>query len=563
MSEIRLESIVDQLRSNLRGAGIRVTDAEIAEIVDRGFLKPVLAFERATKDIAMDLVPEYLSAWGRELEADELGESTEEAAAPVAGEALPSAAPPGGTAGGGRGVSRASELLDSSVELAARRLRSGEVSPLELVDAALERISARDPLINAFQVILADEARAAARLAEEEMRNGEYRGPLHGVPIAIKDILDVKGSPTCAGSTILCDRVAASDATAVARLRKAGAIIVGKTRMSEFAYSPGSNNDHYGPTRNPRSLERDTGGSSSGSAAAVADHMAFAALGTDTGGSIRIPSSFCGLVGLKPTYGRLSLHGSVSLAWSLDHLGPMARSVADVAFLMGILSGYDRLDPRSRKLPEPDSGAWTRRELGMQGLRIGVLRDDGSGRSLASEETLGLWRRGLDALRDAGAVLVDLDLPELQSLRAINSTILAIEAATLHLPTLRARLADYGDFPRLRLLAGWAYGPTDFIRAQQGHLVLRHRCDELFDRIDLLSTPTMPTEAPPLGTPARLSFTSPFNLLGWPALSLPVGLSGEGLPVGLQLVGRPWEEATVLMAARAVEKAIGFSRIGT
>jgi aspartyl-tRNA(Asn)/glutamyl-tRNA(Gln) amidotransferase subunit A len=556
MSEVRLETIVDQLRGNLRGAGIALSEADIQSMAERGFLKPVLAFERATKDIPMDLVPEYLSAWECPEEEEDEGESGG-ASFPLTAEAERRSAAERRPGGGPRqdGLD-STDLLQLPIHQVAPHVRSLEISPRELVEASLRRIEERDPLINAFQLVLADQAREEARLAEDEIRSGRYRGPLHGIPVAVKDILDVAGTPTTAGSIIYSDRVAKADATAVVRLRKAGAIIVGKTRMSEFAYSPGSNNDHYGPTRNPRELDRDTGGSSSGSAAAVADGMVFAALGTDTGGSIRIPASFCGLAGLKPTYGRLSLHGGMSLAWSLDHLGPLARDVSDIAYLVGMLSGYDPLDARSRRQPEADSGAWARRPEGVKGLRVGVLGDDGSGRSLAPDDVLSAWRSGLGALRDAGAVLVDLDLPELQSLRTLNSTILAIEAATLHLSTLRDHLADYGDFPRLRLLAGWAYGPTDFVRAQQGYLVVRHRCDEIFDKVDLLSTPTMSSEAPSLGTPGRLSFTSPFNLLGWPAMSVPCGLGAAGLPLGLQLVGRPWEEATVLLAARAVEAGL-------
>jgi aspartyl-tRNA(Asn)/glutamyl-tRNA(Gln) amidotransferase subunit A len=547
VSELWIGTIVDQLRSNLRGAGIELGEAELHAMVEKGYLKPVLAFELATKDLAVDLVPEYLSAWGYAQEGDDEKEER-----PAFRVALPPRKPR--IEGGG------GEALDLPIHELAPLLASGELSPVGLVEEALARIEERGGLLNSFQQRLDREAREAARVAEKELRAGRIRGPLHGIPIAIKDNLDLEGSPTRAGSIILGSKPAVRDSTAVARLKEAGAVIVGKTRMSEFAYSPGSNNDHYGSTRNPAGLERDTGGSSSGSAAAVADHMVPAALGTDTGGSIRIPASFCGLVGLKPTYGRLSLAGGVSLAWSLDHLGPLTRSVEDAAIILDALSGYDPRDARTRKLTDTPlaPGLVGAASRGLAGTRIGVLRDDGSGRSLGSDEALAAWKAGLDVLAAAGAVLVDLDLVELQSLRSLNSTILAIEAATFHLPTLRSRLADYGDFLRLRLLAGLAYGPTDFIRAQQGHLVLRHRCDEIFDRIDVLSMPTMAGEAPCLGTPARLTFTSPFNLLGWPAISIPSGRGKEGLPLGMQLVAKPWDEAGLLQVAAVAEAGIGY-----
>jgi aspartyl-tRNA(Asn)/glutamyl-tRNA(Gln) amidotransferase subunit A len=560
MSPAQMDAVVEQLCSRLRASGIAISEADIQVMAERGYLKPVIAFEQATKDLAMDLVPEYLSAWGHPQDGKD---DQEEVPAPHRD--LPLHTPPARQAKG---------LLDESVHDLSRLIRSGELSPVELVETCLERIDERDSLLNAFQLRLDAEARAAALGAEREILSGLYRGPFHGIPVAIKDNLDTAGYPTRAGSIIFGTdvqgnlRPAGADATAVAKLREAGAIIVGKTRMSEFAYSPGSNNDNFGPTRNPHDLLRDAGGSSSGSAAAVADRMVPIALGTDTGGSLRIPASFCGLIGLKPTYGRLSLRGAISLAWSLDHLGPLARNVKDAALMIDLLSGHDPLDPRTRKYtesaiaPELDLQA----PQGLRGfhsnfkgsMRIGVLGNDGSGRALANEDVMAAWKHGLSILESSGAELVEVDLPELQSLRSLNATILAIEAATFHLPMLRTRLADYGEYTRLRILAGLAYGPADFIRAQQGRLVLRHRCDKIFDRIDLLSTPTMSSEAPALGKPARIPLTSPFNLLGWPALSLPVGRSREGMPLGMQLIGKPWDEATVLLAAAIAEEALGF-----
>ena len=304
------DRLLDQWRANLRAAGIQPTDSELQGVIEKGFLGRVADFERLIASFPADGEPDYL--------AD---------SAPLPADVAPArelAADPG-----------------SPIGILAAQLRSRQISPVELVDQTLARIAERDPQLNAFQLVLAERARADASQAEREIAGGEYRGPLHGVPIAVKDLLDVAGTPTAAGSRLHAERVANADATAVERLRAAGAIIVGKTRMPEFAYSPGSINPHYGPTRNPRNLDRDTGGSSSGSGAAVADGIVPAALGSDTGGSIRIPSALCGIVGLKPTFGRVSLAGATPLSWSLDHLGPMAQSVPDAALLLAALAGPD------------------------------------------------------------------------------------------------------------------------------------------------------------------------------------------------------------------------------
>ncbi|MEI6386059.1 MAG: amidase [Spirochaetota bacterium] len=545
MSEKSMAAIFDQFRMNLRNAGIMLAESDFGKIEAEGYLKPVQAFERAIQDLSQDLVPDYAGYWSGPPAASAM-EGPEPVSSPP-----PAPLSPAGTS-----------LLNLDLLTAAAALRRGELSPLDLAKASLARIEERNPAINAIQILLGDEALEAARLAEAEIQGGRWRGPLHGIPVAVKDLLDLAGHPTTAGSKILAGRTASTDAAAVVRLRSAGAIIIGKTRMSEFAYSPGSNNDHYGSTRNPCATGRDSGGSSSGSAAATADRMVYAAVGTDTGGSIRIPAAFCGLVGLKPTYGRLSLRGAVPLSWSLDHLGPIARTVSDLAALFdtldGYSSGYASGMPAggSRNLVGALASARSGEE-GLAGLRIGVLGDDGSGRPRADADCLQAWKNGLDALEAAGASLIDIDLPSLQGLRTLNAALLAIEAAAFHLPTLRSRLADYGDFMRLRILGGFAYGPLDFVRIQQARAGIRRICDAIFGTVDILSTPTMSQVAPPLGTPPRLTFTAPFNILGWPALTLPVGVNSEGLALGMQLAGKPWGEATLLRAARAAELALG------
>jgi len=523
-------AIVDRLRTNLTAAGISLAEAEIDEMIAGGMLRNAVAFDEMDAGSPGEAVPDYLGTWG-----------PIPAARPSPGPLLPnsraSAAPP--LSGG----------YPRLVDVAAR-IRRREVSSVDLTQRALEEIRARDPSLNAFQLLLADEALAAARRAEGEIAAGAYRGPLHGVPIAVKDLVAMAGTPTTAGSRIIADFPRDADAAAVERLKSAGAVIVGKTRMPEFAYSPGSNNPHYGPTRNPWKLTHDTGGSSSGSGAAVAAGLVFAALGSDTGGSIRIPASLCGVVGFKPTFGRISLHGAVTLSWSLDHLGPLTRGVADAAAVFEALAGPDPRDPRTRfaasrpaQAPKP-----------IRQLRVGVLRHDGTNVPLGTLETLTAWKAGLAALERAGAALLEIDVPEVRDLRVINGTILAIEALAFHQERLRTRLSEFGPFARQRLLAGYAYAPNAIVRAQQARATLRRRCDAIFDTVDLLSTPTMPGGAPEIGTLPPTVFTGPFNCLGWPAISVPAGLTSEGLPLGLQLVARPWHEATLLRAAAEIER---------
>ena len=517
------DQVIDQLRGNLRAAGIQAAEADIQGIVEKGFLSRLADIERVIAQAPIDIVPDYLSDWS--LGAD--------------GQRQPNP------------MDAAIQRPSSPIAQIAAQLRARQISPIELTEQALTRIAERDPELNAFQLVLAEPARAAAHRAEQELAAGAYRGPLHGVPVAVKDLLAIRGTPTTAGSKILVDNITAFDAAAVERLEAAGAVIVGKTRLSEFAYSPGSNNAHYGPTRNPRHPERDTGGSSSGSTAAVGAELVYAAIGSDTGGSIRIPAALCGIVGLKPTFGRISLYGVLPLAWSLDHLGPLTRSVADAALLLEALSGYDARDSRTRQNVRPPTP--NDLDAGVRGLRIGVLGNDGSGGRLGSDAAIAAWRQGLAALELGGAELVHVDLPELEPLRLLNSAILAMEASAYHHPNLRARLGDYGEFMRQRILAAFAYDPRAFVRAQQARAALRRSCDAIFERIDLLSTPSQPDVAPPLGSLGSIAFTAPFNILGWPAISVPVGASTDGLPFGLQLVGKPWDEATVLRAARVVE----------
>ena len=523
-----------RLRANAARAGVHLTDDDLARIAAGAFLSNVDNFSRVIEGVPSDTIPDSLKDWRDHRPNDG-----------------PTLASPDDT----DAVTGATNPLDpfAPLHVVAAAIAAGAVSPVALAEVMLERIAQYDPALNAYQMVLADGARVAAREAEREIAAGHYRGPLHGVPVAVKDLLAMAGLPTTAGSKVLADWAPAEDAEAVRRFKEGGAVIVGKTRMSEFAYSPASNNAHYGPTHNPWHLDRDTGGSSSGSAVAVAAGLAYAALGSDTGCSIRTPSALCGLVGLKPTHGRISLAGAITLSWSLDHLGPMVRSVRDAALLLSLLAGYDPRDIRTRRGAIPDFTVGL--EAGVRGLRIGAVRDDGSPGDPPTPEATAAWEAGLNALREAGAEIIDLALPELEDLRVVGSAIIGLEALTYHEPTLRSRPQDLGQFPRDRLMVSYAYGPNADVQAQQMRAMLRARLDRLWERIDLLSTPALAYGAPPLGEPrSNTRFMIPFNALGWPAIVVPSGLTSDGLPLATQIIGRPWDEATVLRAARAVER---------
>jgi Asp-tRNA(Asn)/Glu-tRNA(Gln) amidotransferase A subunit family amidase len=543
------EHVLERIRRNLDITGIDVSDAELEGMREKGFLQRVTAFEDYIGTVPTDPLPDYLDSRDGDVAQSSL------AAQPVAARGLLQ----GHVFGAPEGDLETADQRYASIADIAARISRREISSVELTHQSIERISDRDPQLNAFQAVLADHALKAARRADNELEAGIELGPLHGVPIAAKDLLAMRGTVTTAGSLIFSGWRTDYDAAAIERLKEAGAIIVGKTRMSEFAFSPGSNNEHYGPTRNPWNMEHDTGGSSSGSGAAVADGLVYGALGSDTGGSIRMPAALCGIVGIKPTYGRVSLHGAVTLAWTLDHLGPMTRTVGDAALMLNVLSGYDPRDSRTRQVPVPDFTAGL--DSGVRGLRIGVLTNDGSGGPLATDEAIDSWHRSLRILRDQGAELVDVSLPEMEGLRIVNGAIVAIEAAAYHEPNLVNRLHDYSEFMRQRVMSAYGYGPMAFSRMNQARALLRRECSGLWDQVDVLSTPAMPYEAPTLGDPSRnTTFTGPFNTLGWPAVVVPVSLSANRLPLSTQIVGRPWDDALVLRVAAALEAGRGTLR---
>lgn len=541
--------IADRLRTNLKLAQIPAPEADVERVLADGWLAGAAELARALREVRDDALPDYVAAFGGELEGV-FGDAVPRAAAATPGsrEGEPRSREAVGVEGARR--ARPDGGLPDTVAGLSPLLRDGSVSPRELVERALARVEERDGQLNAFQLVLAERAREAARRAEAELARGAWRGPLHGIPVAVKDLFAMRGTVTAAGAKPRRSDPDGFDSAAVERLEAAGAVVLGKTRLPEFAFWPGSANPHWGPTANPHDLGRDAGGSSSGSAVAVAAGMAVAALGSDTGGSVRIPAALCGVVGLKPTYGRISLFGCTPLAWSLDHAGPLARSIDDAELLLAALAGHDPRDPRTT----PRAG-WAAREALRGPLRIGVLGSDGTGEPLAEDAAMAAWRASCFALERGGATLVEVDLPEMAALRAASFLLLSAEAASYHAPALRTRYAEYGELCRTRLLAGFAYDAGDLVQAQRLRRAVRARWGRLFETIDVLATPSQPDVAPPLGERASVKFTSPFNALGWPAVSVPFAQGPGGLPLGTQLVARAWDEATLFRAARALEAA--------
>ena len=460
------------------------------------------------------------------------------------------------------------DLAFTSMTDLARLIATKAVSPVDVVREHLERITRFDGL-RAYITVCGDDALEAARAAETAVMGGAPLGALHGVPIALKDLFDTRGVRTTAGSLIRRDHVPAEDATVVRRLREAGGIVLGKLNMHEFAYGPEGLNVHYGHARNPwdASAERIAGGSSSGSGVAVAAGLAAGALGTDTGGSIRIPASLCGITGLKPTYGRVSRAGAVPLSWSMDHIGPMARSAADCALMLRAMAGYDAADATTSVLPVPDYAAVLDGDV--KGLRIGMLRDFFV--VSAAPEVKAAVEHAAHIFTKAGALVDEVSLPLIPHAAAAAFAIVASEALAYHADNLRTRAAEYQADVRERLMMGIVVSGLHYVRAQQVRALVRAEVDAALARRDVLLAPSTPIAATVIGErqtligdaaadvrAALIRYTRPFNLSGHPACSLPCGVTGGGLPIGMQLVGRPFDEATVLRAADAFQRLSDF-----
>lgn len=447
-------------------------------------------------------------------------------------------------------------------------IKAKALSPLDLTRAMLARIERHNPRLNAFLTVTPEEALRDAAEAEREIAAGHYRGPLHGIPLSVKDLFATRGTRTTAGSKILAEWVPAADATVVARLREAGAVLVGKTHLHEFAYGITNENPHYGPARNPWDPERIPGGSSGGSAASVAAGLCAGTLGTDTGGSIRIPSALCGLVGLKPTYGRVSRHGVVPLCWSLDHVGPLARCAADAALILQAIAGHDARDAASARVPLPDFSH--RLGQGVRGLALGIPREFFFDR--LDPEVRAAVEGALKVLEGLGARLVPVSLPHARHVPAVSFGIQAPEAFAYHERTLRTRAHEYGADVRARLESGRYFAAAHYLKAQRARHLVFEDYRQAFQAVQAILTPTVPLPATLVGAAtvtvegkevdvrgAMTRFARAFNATGLPAATVPCGFTAGGLPVGLQVAGGPFEEATVLQVAHAYEEAGGWA----
>jgi aspartyl-tRNA(Asn)/glutamyl-tRNA(Gln) amidotransferase subunit A len=457
------------------------------------------------------------------------------------------------------------DMLDLTISEAASRLDCRALSPVELTEAALQRIAVVDKTLNAYITVCGEQARAVAQAAEKMIGAGYHLGPLHGIPIAIKDNIYTRGVRTTAGSKILADFVPAEDATVTSRLRRAGAVIIGKTNLHEFAWGGTTDNPHYGTCRNPWNPERFPAGSSGGSGAAVAARTCLGALGTDTGGSIRLPSSVNGIVGIRPTIGRVSNHNVIPLAWTMDTVSPMTRTVEDCVIMFDIIAGHDPLDDHSAQVPVPDDRGQLAR--GVRGLRVGVIRDY----SLAHvQPAVGATVRvALETLESLGAEVEEIAMPSIQGNISAQLTIESCEPSTYHQEWLRTRGADYGEDVRTLLELGEMYLATHYLQAQRYRSVLRKEFLEGFQRVDAFVTPTLPFTATPCGATkvviengreedmlsAIMQFTGVPSLAGLPALSIPVGFDDDGMPIGMQVIGRPFDEGTLFRLGHAYQSA--------
>jgi aspartyl-tRNA(Asn)/glutamyl-tRNA(Gln) amidotransferase subunit A len=458
------------------------------------------------------------------------------------------------------------DLVWKSLGEQARLIASKQVSPVEVVTAHLDRIEALDPKLRAFITVMRDGALETARAAEAQVLSGQPLPPLHGVPIALKDLYQTKDAPTTGGSKILARSVATEDATVVSRLRAAGAIVLGKLNLHEFAYGPEGLNAHYGTAWNPWDARshRIAGGSSSGSGVAVAAGLCAGALGSDTGGSIRIPAALCGITGLKPTYGRVSRAGVLPLAWSLDHVGPMARSAADCALMLGPMAGRDEKDPTTSTRPVGDYVAALSGDV--KGVRVGVLRPfflEAAG--LVLRQAIEQATRELATL---GAQVDDASLSYAPHAVGASFAVIASEALAYHEVWLKQRPGDYQADVRERLKTGAFVTGAQYLRGQRARQLIRDEVNRALERFDVLIAPSTPIVATAVGQAevtiehetvdvrsALTRFTRHFNLSGHPACSVPCGFTTAGLPIGMQIVGRAFDEATVLRVADAYQRA--------
>lgn len=458
------------------------------------------------------------------------------------------------------------DLTFLSIADISEQLGGGEGSSREVVEAQLQRLDDLDPRLNAYITVLSDRARAEADVADQRRRRGETL-PLLGVPVAVKDLFAMAGVRMTAGSRVLFDHVPDEDATVVRRLQEAGAVILGKTNMMEFAY--GYPHPDFGESHNPWALDRTAGGSSGGSAAAVAAGIAYGALGSDTGGSIRSPASYCGIVGLKPTYGSVSRAGVVPLSWSLDHAGPLTRTVRDAALLFDVIAGYDVNDPASARHTHEPTAEGLDRSIGQ--LRIGVVEE--LFERHVEPGVRGVAMAAVDQLSELGFSLETVQIPDLDMVGPVIMPIIQAEATSYHWPTMTKSLDGYGPAIRENLLLGAMVLAKDYLDAQRLRRRLADAVTRALGRVDVLVFPTQPIVAPPMDSyevaetggdaylAVEIGHTGLANLTGHPALSVPSGFTPDGHPVGIQFTGRHFDERTILQVGHHYESSAAWCQM--
>ncbi len=457
------------------------------------------------------------------------------------------------------------DTQDLSIADMGRALRAGQVTAERLASDALARIAARDGALHAFVLVTHERALEDARRADAELGTGRDRGPLHGIPHALKDIYDTAGIRTTCHSKLRIDNVPAVDSVVAAKFVEAGAVLLGKLATHEFAIGGPSFDLPFPPPRNPWNVEHVTGGSSSGSATAIAARMVRMAMGSDTGGSIRGPAAWCGLAGIKPTYGRVSRRGVFPLSWTLDHCGPLARSVEDCAITLQILAGHDPQDAASADVPVPDYRSGF--ERGVSGLRVGIPRAFFASASATTPEVVAGIDRTATQLHGAGALVEDITLPDYALFAASGRVIMMAEAFAIHEADMQNRLLDYGELTAGRFILGAAVTAADYINALRARRELTDAVNVALQRYDVLLTASALNTAPRFDAPvdalssASPMQTIPFNVTGHPAMSVPIGLTASRLPLSVQVVGRPFDEAMVLRVGRAIEQLSAWESV--
>ena len=458
-------------------------------------------------------------------------------------------------------MSAAAEL--PTLAEAARRIKAGDLSPIALTEACLDRIERYDGQINAFHHVLADDARRTAAAADAEIRADHYRGPLHGIPIGLKDVFYFKGHKTTASSRVLRNFEADEDATVITRLKEAGAVLIGILDTYEFTFGGRPTFDAlYPPARNPWDITKSTGGSSSGSGAAVAAGFCLGALGSDAGGSIRTPAALNGIAGMKPTYGRVSAFGDIPLSFSFDCVGPMAWTSEDCALILQAIAGHDPRDPTSVDTPVPDYLSGLNNDLA--GLKIGMLRHFYTTDFDAPREIVSAIDGVGKTLSSLGAEVGEVTVSRLDDWHAVGRIILPAEAYAIHEDNLRNRWSDFGPLARNRMMLGSLVRAVDYIQAQRRRTELAAEMDEAFKKFDIIVTTAMLVPQPPIDDTAPFPYLDapmivvPFNLTLHPCHAIRAGFFADGMPIGAQIAGRHWDEATVLRVAHAFEKAAGL-----